>query len=310
MKAARMKRMAGFLIRMYPANWRVRYGEEFEALLEDSAPDWRSIFDLLKGAIRMQFSVPSFPKLALALSLTGLLAGLAISFAVASRYVSTATLQFTAPVVHTNPPEVHRNVNEYFLQLRTEILSRTSLSSIIQDPRLDLYPAERAKIPLEDVIEQMRRDIQIMPTAPGSGPDYLPFILTFTYRDRLKAQQTVQALTTKFEDSNIISQRAQVREKRAVKDDQIYRLEARIAALEKRLGVQSVGHERDFSSYSDSPLAGVQLQVLDPPSLPTHAIYPDHFRFMALGFGGGIGAAILIAIVRKRPPIPLPAQTA
>jgi hypothetical protein len=292
---------------MYPANWRTRYGEEFEALVEDSAPDWRAIFDLLKGAIRMQFSVPSFPKLAVALSLTGVLAGLAISFAVASRYVSTATLQFVTPVVNTNPPEVHRNVNEYFLQLRTEILSRISLSSIIQDPRLDLYPAERAKIPLEDVIEQMRRNIQITPTAPGSGPDYLPFILTFTYRDRLKAQQTVQALTTKFEDSNIISQRAQVREKRAVKDDQIYRLEARIAALEKRLGMQSAGHE---PNYSDSPLVSIQLSVLDPPSLPTRPDYPDRFRFMAFGLGGGIAAAILIAIVRRRPPIPLPAQTA
>ncbi|HEX4134359.1 MAG TPA: hypothetical protein VHY84_07040 [Bryobacteraceae bacterium] len=151
-----MRHAARFLIRMYPANWRTRYGEEFEALVEDSAPDWRAIFDLLKGAIRMQFSIPSFPKLAVALSLAGVLAGLTISFAVASRYISTATLQFIAPVVNTNPPEVHRNVNEYFLQLRTEILSRISLSSIIQDPRLDLYPAERAKIPLEDIIEQMR----------------------------------------------------------------------------------------------------------------------------------------------------------
>jgi hypothetical protein len=78
-----MKRLTRFFIRLYPATWRARYGEEFEALLEDSSSDWPAIFDLLKGAIRMQLSVSTFPKLALMLSITGLLAGLLISSLVA-----------------------------------------------------------------------------------------------------------------------------------------------------------------------------------------------------------------------------------
>jgi hypothetical protein len=133
-----VRELARSLIRLYPANWRERYGEEFEALLEDSSPGWSAVFDLLKGAVKMQFNMRSFPKLAGGLAIGGLLAGLAISFLVTPRYISHAAFQFTPAVVNSTPPEAHRNLTEYSMQLQNEILSRTSLSSIIQDPRLDL----------------------------------------------------------------------------------------------------------------------------------------------------------------------------
>jgi capsular polysaccharide biosynthesis protein len=57
--------------------------------------------------------------------------------------------------------------------------------------------------------------------------------------------------------------------------------------------------------------AAVNLSVLDPPSLPAKAVFPDRWIFMALGFGAGAVAAVLIAIFRRRtPPMPLPAQAA
>ena len=37
-----MKRVALLLIRLYPANWRARYGEEFKALLEESSAGFRA----------------------------------------------------------------------------------------------------------------------------------------------------------------------------------------------------------------------------------------------------------------------------
>jgi hypothetical protein len=41
--------------RLYPRPWRARYGEEFEALLEDLGGGGRVVFDVLKGALLMQF---------------------------------------------------------------------------------------------------------------------------------------------------------------------------------------------------------------------------------------------------------------
>jgi len=40
--------------KMYPEAWRNRYGEEFEALLDDTGVNWRIAFDVLTGAALMQ----------------------------------------------------------------------------------------------------------------------------------------------------------------------------------------------------------------------------------------------------------------
>ena len=298
-----MRRLAQALIRLYPASWRERYGEEFETLIEDSRPGFVGTFDLLKGAIRMRLHVPAFPKLALILSLAGLVAGLGVSMLVSPRYVSSAEMQFTyAPLAPSAP---RQNLHERLLEMEREILSRTSLSGIIQDPRLDLYLRARDRMPLEDVIEQMRtRDIQIQ--SLGSGSDYVPFTITFTYPDRLKAQDTVQALVTKFTDINMVMQSttAQIKQRRS--DDQIYRLEARIATLEKRLGVMSPPNQK-IEDELPPVIAGINLDVLDVPSLPTTPVYPNRAVFMATGFGAGFALAIVIAVFRRSPPpVPFP----
>lgn len=302
-----MRRIAQVLIRLYPAGWRARYAEEFAALIEDSSPGPAGVFDLLKGAIKMQLTIPSFPKLAVALSLAGMLAGLGVSMLVARRYISTAELQFTyAPLA---PSTARQNLHERLISMEQEVLSRTSLSGVIQDPRLDLYRRAREHQPLEDVIEQMRtRDIKIQNL--GSGRDYVPFTIRFTYPDRIKARDTVQALLTKFVDINLIAQKTTAQVKQTQSADRIYRLERRIAVLEKRLGIVPPPHQ-ELEDELPPQIAGVNLEVLDPPSLPVGAAYPNRSVAAAFGFGGGFTCAIVIAVFRRRPPpVTFPAQTA
>ena len=255
----------------------------------------------------MQLSVPAFPKLALMLSVTGLLAGLTISFAVDPTYVSTATMTLGDSLVNSTPSGIRPNLAEYFVQMRTDILSRTSLSATIQDPRLELYKSERAGTPLEDVIEKMRQDTPITMEAPGSN--YLVFRITFAYPDRVKARDTVQALINKFEEDNRVRQRVPVYAKRQRSYDQIDRMEARIAALEKRLGIPPSPPE---PLDEVAPVSGgIVMEVIDPPSLPVQPVKPNRSIFMAMGFGSGVAAAVVIALFRRRPPpIPFPAQTA
>lgn len=257
----------------------------------------------------MQLSVPSFPKLAVILSLAGLGIGFGVSWLVTPRYVSTAEMQMVyGPLA---PLEGRVNLRERLIQMEQEILSRTSLSQIIQDPRLDLYPGERAHEPLEDLIERMRtRDLTIRVEAATS--EYVPFTITFGYSDRIKAQQTVQVLMTRFMDSNFVMQSTTARVKSYQYADQIDRMEARIAALEKRLGIQSSGQKPSAPDQNGKVIfSGINLDVLDVPSLPTHPEYPNRVIFMAVGFGGGFGLAIVIGVFRRRPPpIPFPAQTA
>jgi len=44
-----MKRLTQILMWLYPATWRNRYEVEFEALLEDVEPNWRTMMDISKG---------------------------------------------------------------------------------------------------------------------------------------------------------------------------------------------------------------------------------------------------------------------
>ena len=221
-----MSSLARFVIRLYPAAWRKRYGDEFEALLEAHPPTPSTLFDLIKGATKMHFSVPTFPKLALLLSVAGMLAGLGVSHLFVSEYVSEATMT----LVQT-PGSAPADLRPILAGMQQEILSRTALYTLMTDPRLDLYRRERARQPIEDVIANMRGNLEIGLTGPGST-----FHIRFTYSDRAKAHDTVQALMAEFEASNIARERVA---SNMLGYYQSGGIEARLAAIEKRLGISS-----------------------------------------------------------------------
>jgi uncharacterized protein involved in exopolysaccharide biosynthesis len=295
-----MKSLARFFIHLYPRTWRARYGEEFQALLEDSPPTVTSLFDLLKGALQMQFSRLTFTKRAVLLSLTGLLLGFAASFLIAPRYISSTELMLTQAGVG---PAQHANLSGQFLRMESEILSRSHLSRIIQDPRLDLYKSERQVEPLEDVIENMRRkNIRIQPvTYPGiSGDDTLVFMIEFGYTDAHIAQAVVQTLVTNFQEINLTSQRKNPWEQPISENDRIHELEARIDALEQALRIRSNVPLAEMRR----PMLAFNLAVLDPPSYPELPASPNRYFFSACGFTAGFTLAVFISLFRRRIPPP------
>jgi len=87
---------------------------------------------------------------------------------------------------------------EQLQALATQVLSRTSLSRIINDPRLLLYKNELSTKPLEDVIEEMQGHLAI--AAINKDAHY--FSISFEYADRFKTQQTVQALMNAIDEAN------------------------------------------------------------------------------------------------------------
>ena len=49
-----MKALMRLAAKLYPSAWRERYGDEFDALIEDSGATWPTAFDVWKGAMAMQ----------------------------------------------------------------------------------------------------------------------------------------------------------------------------------------------------------------------------------------------------------------
>src|SRR5580692_8986615 len=146
--------------------------------------------------------------------LAGIVISIVVAFVLPNIYVSQAEIEITPATISDAivKTTVNQRLTERILQMEQEILSRTSLSGIITDPHLDLYKAERAKEPIEDVIESMRvNDVKItINSLPGDGSRTASaFTIKFFYPDRVKARDTVQALITKFNASNESTQRAQ-----------------------------------------------------------------------------------------------------
>jgi polysaccharide biosynthesis transport protein len=138
----------------------------------------------------------------------GLVASVCVAFMLPNEYTSRAVMSITPAQISESVIQstIGNSLNERIQQMETQILSHTELSNIINDPRLDLYKEERKTMPLEDVIETMKGAISIdLVAVPGAmGRRASAFSIVFRYKDRFKAQQTVNALMNKFgeEDQN------------------------------------------------------------------------------------------------------------
>jgi uncharacterized protein involved in exopolysaccharide biosynthesis len=201
--------------------------------------------------------------------LAGVVVATVAAFALPNVYISQAEMQITPAQISESivKTTINQQLTERIMQMENAILSRTSLSNIIQDPRLDLYKSDRASKPLEDVIEAMRlRDIKIqIDSLPGDGVRRASaFSISFRYPDRLKAQQTVQALITKFQDENLTTQRTQQNVVNTFVHDELSEAKAKLDQLNEELTkfrVENSGKLPEQSSLNMAQLTSLQQQL-------------------------------------------------
>jgi LPS O-antigen subunit length determinant protein (WzzB/FepE family) len=184
-----MKTLLRWGVRLYPARWRARYSEEMLALVEDIRPRPRDLWDLLRGAIIMQVTSMNFPNIVAAFALAGVVAAGVWAWTKPDQYVSVA-------VVRMASAESPYATLSRLQRAQQSALSRGSLSQIIQ--REGLYGPERAKYPLEDIVQDMRNKgimIRSADTPNGGGKDFVATV-AFAYHDPAAAQKTVRDLVT------------------------------------------------------------------------------------------------------------------
>jgi LPS O-antigen subunit length determinant protein (WzzB/FepE family) len=195
-----MKVLARWGVRLYPKAWRARYAEEFEALLEDVGPGAGDLWDVARGALFMQMTSITFWKIVASFAVAGALAAGIVAVTLPNRYVSTAVIRVQpAPQPAGATDAVHA-----LQQVQQATLSRSSLSSIIQ--QVGIYPNERKKLPLEEIVLGMRnRDIRIHPTKVRGER---AFAVEFANENPAAAQATVHAIVSSLIEQNLqISQR-------------------------------------------------------------------------------------------------------
>ncbi len=125
-------------------------------------------------------------------------------------YISTASIKIVPQQVPTN--YVQANVNQLMQDrissLAQTITSRNELASLINT--LQLYPKELARMPMDDVVDEMKRDIRIggiAAAAVGASANAAQaFQISFAYTDRYKAQSVVREIQSKFVTENFTNQ--------------------------------------------------------------------------------------------------------
>jgi uncharacterized protein involved in exopolysaccharide biosynthesis len=190
----------------------------------------------------------------------GVVVSVVVAFVLPNTYISSAEMQITPSQISPSIVQttISQLLTERIQQMENEILSRTSLSSIIQDPRLDLYKTERASQPLEDVIETMRtRDIkiQIVSLPSGSGMKASAFTISFSYKDPHKAHDTVQALITRFQDANLTTQRTQQNVLTSFVHDELSEAKANLDKLSEQLTKFRVENQGKLPEQSELNMA-------------------------------------------------------
>jgi uncharacterized protein involved in exopolysaccharide biosynthesis len=199
----------------------------------------------------------------------------AASFLIPNRYTPTAVLLVTPAQLTEDPlaaPRAATPAAEFLREWEPKVLSVEYLSRIIQDPRLNLYPRERARKPVEEVVRNMlARDLRISALNPASGVTAAPpaFSISFSYSDETKAHDFVQTLLVAFQEHHLTRDRD--------------------AALQKGGKLLEITQRK----------AGENLDVLDPPSLPMTPVAPNRLLIAAIGLVIGLLVGALTLILRR-----------
>jgi len=222
-------------------------------------PDIEDYIDMLRR-YRSWIVAPMF---------AGLVIGVVVAFLSPDIFVSYAVMQILPQQVPEKlvPSMVASHMEERLTQMKTEILSRGILSDIIQKPSLNLYPKERAKLPMEDVIQTMRtRDIQIVMSNSGSGDRRTAssFTISFRYNDKYKAAAVVRELVTRFTEQNFNLQKTQVttttmfmKDALKIAQDKMERLDQELT----RFRMANPGRLPEQAQASASQIFPLQMQV-------------------------------------------------
>jgi polysaccharide chain length determinant protein (PEP-CTERM system associated) len=164
---------------------------------------------------------------------------LVVSRFLPNRYQSDTLIQIVPQRVPDSyvKTTVTTDLDERLKSITQQIMSRTRLEEMIT--QLDLYTAERNKVPMEDLVARLREDIEIQVTPPrkvgGKLADPDSFRLLFTYGDPQTAMRVTEQLANWFIGENSRLRGMQADSTNEFLDSQLADARTRLEAQEKKV---------------------------------------------------------------------------
>ncbi len=135
----------------------------------------------------------------------GLVISVVVAFVWPDVYVSDGTIRIVPPTVPERyvPTNVNLQLGQRIAAMEQQVRSRSNILSLINE--FALYPRRRGRIPDEDLVESMQKDITIravaaMRDAGGAQIGATAFRVSFRYGDRYQAQKVVSKIISMFQD--------------------------------------------------------------------------------------------------------------
>lgn len=193
-------------------------------------------------------------------------AGLVISVVVAllwpSTYESAAYLRITPQLVSERmvPDVVSAEIGQRLQSLENEVLSRGSLTALINDKKL--YPSIVKRYSIEDAVEQMGKDIRVNANFQAGGDrNFATSVeVRFAYPDRYKAHDVVQALTEAFVSANITFQTKRATKTASFIGDQLKEAQDKLDSMNAAIAKFSEENQGKLPDQAASN--GQQLSIL------------------------------------------------
>lgn len=140
-------------------------------------------------------------------------------------------------------------ITDQFATLQSQVLSRSRLERIIND--LSLYSSLRRSAPMEDAIEQMRRDIDIK-------TDKASVRLAYVSRDAKNAQRVAERLSSLFIEENLRDRESLAEQTNGFLDSQLEDAKRQLIQHEKRLEEYRTRFGHELPSQATTNLQAMQ----------------------------------------------------
>jgi polysaccharide chain length determinant protein (PEP-CTERM system associated) len=172
---------------------------------------------------------------------------------------------------------------ERLAAIETQVTSRTLIEQLINE--FDLYPSQRATLPLEDVIELMRFNIAVVPETPRRGPrgpePLHAFHVRFTYTDPQAAARVTQRIGLMFVDQNARDRSALAEATNQFLETQLVQSREQLEATELKLKQFREIHGKELPTQLQTNMTGIQSTQLQIQAL-VQTIANDRNRRMML----------------------------
>jgi polysaccharide chain length determinant protein (PEP-CTERM system associated) len=193
-----------------------------------------------------------------------------LALIVSSRMIDTYDSDMLIQVV---PQRIPSSFVQSTVQMRTvdrlsalteQIMSRTELERLITE--LDLYKEERARLPMQDVVERMRSQLRVDPVIKGYGldRDADSFYVRFSYPDPVMSRRVTERLGSLFinvnaQDRGELAQATQAFLESALAEskDQLEKTEARLRGFREK----NAGRLPTELAYNMQAMQNAQIRV-------------------------------------------------